>query len=410
MRKKDLLSFLLVLFCSFQKLDKKCKFVQDSMYQNCFVNEQQPNTNGDLNYLNLDTNGDLNYLNLDISSYVTGLSSNQKNYFESRKEEIKEYKEITSFLSNFRGFGNLGNHFGIIALSNAAEGLAKLILDGSIEKEEGKFFLDKITNIAFGISSYKNFDYPEKENALYLSHLNIILGIRELICKDKKYFPLNKKISEYLARKTLSDPQKHIRSFKNKKFKWPADQTATLYSLWLFDKNHHANLSRKPIEEWLNWMEENGKDKNTGLHYSEITGSTKYSRYPRGCALSFSIYYMSFFAPGEAKKLWEDYKKHYGVDLHFFYGFREWPKGAKKEVAKWDKDSGPILFGVGSAATVLAKKAALSVGDKKVFLKLSNTLRISIEIFKKIFEDESFNFLINSLLLNSSNYILDWEK
>ena len=53
------------------------------------------------------------------------------------------------------------------------------------------------------------------------------------------------------------------------------------------------------------------------------------------------------------------------------YGFREYLPDFK---SKWNPDSGPIINGVGIAATGLGLNAASTVGDKETFNKINNSL------------------------------------
>jgi hypothetical protein len=154
-------------------------------------------------------------------------------------------------------------------------------------------------------------------------------------------------------------------------------------------------------------------DKKTGLPYSEISGSD-YGKNPRGCALSFSTHYMSYFAPEEAKELWKKYKKNYKKNYLLFAGFREWPVGVK---GKEDTDSGPIIFDIGSAATGLAILGAKAMNDKITYFQLKNTIgfaRLGIDAFslmgnrnaKSVFN----NLLFSALAFNSNIYIKNWKK
>jgi len=80
---------------------------------------------------------------------------------------------------------------------------------------------------------------------------------------------------------------------------------------------------------------------------------------------------MSYFAPKEAKRLWASYVRNYKRDYILFAGFREWPPGINR---KEDMDSGPVIFGVGAAATGLALRASSAMGDKITYFQLRNTI------------------------------------
>ena len=260
----------------------------------------------------------------------------------------------------------------MIALSHISEGLANYSFCHPSQKKEVHQLIEQIvqettTNLS---------PYPSplqitslSEHGLYLTHLNIILASYQQIAQDKKYLPLQQKVSTYLAQETISDPQKHVRSYKDLPHKWPADQSATLYSIWLFDQQNKTTLSTKPIAEWLNYMDTNATDPKTHLPYSNITGKHN-GKIPRGCALSWSIRYISFFAPTQAKQLWSNYKKSHYESGFFISGFREFPTGITRES---DSDSGPIVRGIGVAASGFALPASKVMHDRSTYHALENT-------------------------------------
>ena len=62
---------------------------------------------------------------------------------------------------------------------------------------------------------------------------------------------------------------------------------------------------------------------------------------------------MEHFDSVHGQEQWELFKKHMMVEGYFLSGFREYLPGYK---GKWTPDSGPIIFGIGVAATGLALK------------------------------------------------------
>jgi len=323
-------------------------------------------------------------------SSANKLQNNQASLSDAVKKEEQSEKylkklvdeNIFEFLTTkFTGFekANVSSKgFRAIALSNIAEGLAHIAIEQPKKKDYLAPYLEKLVSIALNTSVNPYKTNLEKitelgSNGLYLSHLNIILGEYEKVAQNKKYYQLNKRISTYLATQSLNDRQKHMRSFENIEHKWPADQAALLYSLYLFDKNYKENESKEPIRAWLEYMKKNATDSKTGLHYSEVTGKTGYSKIPRGCALSWSIRYMSHFAPAEAKDLWAKYKKHFFEDYGLFGGFREWPKGMNRGS---DADSGPIINGVGAAATAFGLGAAKAMDNNAAYFKINNAINL----------------------------------
>ena len=219
--------------------------------------------------------------------------------------------------------------------------------------------------------------YPLDTHGLYLSHLNIALNAYVKVNTSDQYHKLAQRISEHLANLTLKDPYVHVPSFYDYTYRFPADQTATLYSLYLYDMNFKKNISKEPIQRWLKYMAEKGTNPQWSLPVSEVTGSNDTSQFPRGCALSWTVRYMTPFAPQEAKILWQSYKQVFKVDAVVAAGFREWPPGVKR---KADIDSGPIFFGVGSAASGIALAASKVIDDQSTYRKLFITSMFAKEL------------------------------
>ncbi len=270
----------------------------------------------------------------------------------------------------------------MIALSHISEGLVYYGTCHNSKKQEVHQLLEQIVQETTTTLS----PYPKPiqtaqldEHGLYLTHLNIILASYQQIAQDKKYFPLQEKISQYLAEKTTSDSQKHVRSYAHLPHKWPADQSATFYSLWRFDQQYNTSLSVQPINQWLGYMNNKATDPKTHLPYSNITGKN-YGKIPRGCALSWSIRYMNFFAPQQAKKLWSKYKQSHYDSGFFISGFREFPRGINGQS---DSDSGPIIQGIGVAASGFALPTSKVMGDHRTYNALEkskNTVEIALGI------------------------------
>jgi hypothetical protein len=161
--------------------------------------------------------------------------------------------------------------------------------------------------------------------------------------------------------------------------RWPADQSATLASLRRFDDAHgdaHGGADGSAHGELLTprlagaWQQFLASHSAGGLPWSEVTGQQKRGRLPRGCALSFGIRYTAEFDGALARRWWGLYKDRYLVDRGGLVGFREWPPGVELPA---DADSGPIVVGVGAAATAFGLLAARAVGDEEMATRLVAT-------------------------------------
>ena len=321
-----------------------------------------------------------------------GLSNNRS---ASNNGQQIRYERIKTFLlePNFNGFtGNdlfimqfikKGWGHDIAALSNMAEAMTNLALHNP-SNSEYKLLLQEILSRAIHpkVSPYtKSIDNMQSlgKYGYYLEHLNIILGCYQRIIGDE-HVQLNEKVSRHLLQSSMSYANYHADLLPNVNMKWSADQAAILYSIWLFDQNNKTDLSKELITKWLKYMEQKGTHKPTGLYKTEVLGTRKYSNQPRGCALSYLIHYLGRFAPCEAKKQWELYKKHMMTSIMGKKGFREYLPDYE---GSWSPDSGPIIAGVGIAATGLALNTASTIGDKKTYKALERSMNPVYAILSK---------------------------
>ncbi len=304
------------------------------------------------------------------------------------KHTTRRYNKIKSFLEddNFNGFTKdhlfimtfIKKGWGqdIAALSNMAEALVNISIKHVKNIDETKKLIDIVVKRAVHpkVNPYKkNIEKVDKlgKYGYYLEHLNIILGCYKIITSKDTFKSLNKKISYHLLELSMRYNNYHADLLPYVNMKWSADQAAIIYSIWLYDQNYNTSLSNEIINKWTYYMENYGIDKNTGLYKTEVLGTRKYSNHPRGCAMAYLLHYMGRFNPDLAKSKWILYKKHMKKSLLGLAGFREYLESYK---GRWTPDSGPIIKGIGVAASGLAMNTATTLGDTKTFEELNNSI------------------------------------
>lgn len=294
-------------------------------------------------------------------------------------DDLGEPAELADFFAHpGPALSRVSGGFGMIALSNLAEYYASRQHAGTLAQPVVCSRLGQIVDLALGgqINPYpiRKSGLPASlgGNGLYLSHLNIALAARRAVCGDGQHDDLGGRISRHLRRKSLNR-WAHAQSYSGRRQRWPADQAALLYSLWLHDRNTGGTLSAAPISRWLAYLSAAGLSDHHGLPVSEVTGATPTSKVPRGCALTFMVRYMAAFAPDEATALWQKTRTTLRVDVFGLSGLREWPPGYRGGT---DVDSGPIVWDVGSAATGLGIGAARVVGDAETHRRLQRTMAV----------------------------------
>ncbi len=240
--------------------------------------------------------------------------------------------------------------FRIITLSHLADGCA-----GQARAKPG---LNREARACAEAALRRALALGPSDDGLFLSHLNLVYGAVDQLgpCADAA---AHARLSAALARRSLRDPLKHVPSYNALELRWPADQTATLASLARFDAAHGTTVLAQPLAQWEVVMRRH-LDAKTGLPQSELTGKGPGAKFPRGCAQSFITRYLAEADPALAATWWAAYREHFLTRLGPVVGFREWPRGVER---RGDVDSGPIVLGIGTAASAFALAAAKAQGD-----------------------------------------------
>ena len=204
------------------------------------------------------------------------------------------------------------------------------------------------------------------KHGLYATHLAILYGVSRRLSVEERAEHL--RLVQLLARASLASTTNIVRSYAANKARWPADQSATLFALALYDDKEGTSYHRVPLRKFQ--QQHNLHLGKNGLPWSEWTGRHSSSAFSRGCALAYTVRYLAPLDAPFAKKLWASTWKHHGESLMGFEGLREWPRGVTR---KADADSGPIFFGVGASATAIGRIAASAVGQVKHRAALDST-------------------------------------
>ena len=208
------------------------------------------------------------------------------------------------------------------------------------------------------------------DHGLYLAHLMVIMTEARTRLGDKTLDTALHRVAKHLAARTKRAPRHHIASYAGDDARYPADQAVVLYALHRYDRLFGTDLAPPLINRWLGFMAVDGATID-GLHRSEVGGAKPWGRLARGCAMSWTIRYMAAFAPKRARTLWDRFVKKYEVSAWLLAGLREWPPGVDRPA---DLDSGPIVMGVGVAATAFAVGASRAVGDDERHRRLVRTM------------------------------------
>ena len=338
--------------------------------------------------------GKMNYQNI-LSNFFQNKHVNSGLFQRGDSQVSNRYIRIKEFLmkDDFNGFSSddlfimqfIKKGWGqdIAALSNMAEAMVNLSIKNPT-KSEYKTLMKQIVKRALHpkVNPYKK-DINKVNNlgkfGYYLEHLNIILGCYQKIV-DTHYSELNERVTVHLLNGSMMNSDFHADLLPYSKMKWSADQAAIIYSIWLFDRNNSTSHANQLIERWTSFMNKNQKHSSTGLYKTEVVGIKKYSNQPRGCALAYLIHYMHRFAEEDAKSQWRLFKMHMKVNVMGINGYREYLKSYD---GNWTPDSGPIIKGLGIAATGLALNASSTLGDIVTYKALEKGMTKIYKYFEK---------------------------
>jgi hypothetical protein len=152
---------------------------------------------------------------------------------------------------------------------------------------------------------------------------------------------------------------------------WPADNEIAAAALFLYsNQNPESEDAKRGYESVSRALAALEVD---GLPPSEVKPiSFEAKDVPRGCALSWTVAFRSYRDAESAKRLYRVYREQFFVSLGPVTGFREWPRGVERAA---DADSGPIIAGIGAAASAIGIGAASRAGESKDVASLLRVAR-----------------------------------
>lgn len=139
---------------------------------------------------------------------------------------------------------------------------------------------------------------------------------------------------------------------------WPADNVFAWRSLQLHDARYGTQYARAFAK--LRAALERGRDRRTGLAPSAVSLDGVAEDVPRGCALSWSLSTLPALDPTYAAAQWKAYRARFFRCAGGLCLVREYPPGVDRHM---DVDSGPMIDGLGMAASGLGLAAARANGD-----------------------------------------------
>ena len=204
-----------------------------------------------------------------------------------------------------------------------------------------------------------------KRQATYLGQINLALGCYRLVGGDDRFDLIQRRISDVLYRALLKADGQPLASFPN--YSWPFDTIPVLASLKLDDLQRRTKRTDALVKKHLAWVEQHGLHESTGLPYSRLG---KNQELPRGCDLSLRLCLLAQIDHLKAEALYQNYTKYFWLERGVAAGFAEWPRGISRFE---DNDSGPIILGIGTAASGLGIGTVLAMNDQTRLKRLATS-------------------------------------
>ncbi len=195
-----------------------------------------------------------------------------------------------------------------------------------------------------------------KDNAVYTGQINLAIGCYRLVGGDERYEILHEHLSELLHTELVRLKGRPLMSLP--KLRWPFDTIPVLVSLRLRDRATGTDRYSEAIRTQLAWARQEGTDRRTGLPWTRMTGAVREG--PRGCDISWRIMLLAQLDRPYAGRMYRNYVRWFWLQRPPLVGFAEWPEG---KTVYQDADSGPIVDGIGMAATGFGYGAAMAGGD-----------------------------------------------
>lgn len=205
-------------------------------------------------------------------------------------------------------------------------------------------------------------------HAAYLGYTNLAISLHRSLVPGSRYDAIGARITEALARRVEASPSALVETYPGVTF--PVDTAAVVGSIGLADRasggDHRAAMAKYVAAIRAHFMVD-------GLLVQIAAPDGAHLDAARGSGTALASYFVSFADVDLARDLWTGAKRALYTDVAGFGALREYPQGAS---GGGDIDSGPIVLGLGVAASGFAMAPARMFGDREAFAGLWATAHL----------------------------------
>ncbi|SKC72893.1 hypothetical protein [Ohtaekwangia koreensis] len=196
------------------------------------------------------------------------------------------------------------------------------------------------------------------------------LGLESMSKRNIEEVNLFKQQCESIAHALDSSVSPYLESYY--KAAWPADMLMCIASLGLHDQLYTPRYTAT-IETWLKKVKTN-LDVNGLIPHAADAVTGKPNEDARGSSQSLMLVFLYEIDPDFARQQFELYKRCFLGSCLGLPGIREYCNGT---AGSGDIDSGPVIFGMGAAATLVGMRTMATYHDHSN----ANALECGIEAF-----------------------------
>jgi hypothetical protein len=210
-------------------------------------------------------------------------------------------------------------------------------------------------------------DLPLKYGVFYRGWTNYLLGKRLELKQDSALLHKFKTNCDEIAMAYNTNQSPYLESYYQAA--WPADNVVAMASLAIQNK-FSTNLQKSTLESWLKKvktkLDQNGRiphrvDWETGESVDES----------RGNSMSLMLCLLQDIDSDFAQKQFDNYKTDFLDARLGLPGVREHAKGVQ---GNGDIDSGPVIWGIGGAASIVGQRTMATYAEWNTFQGLRNSI------------------------------------
>ena len=298
----------------------------------------------------------------------------------SGRQLSKRFDQIQFFQRNMPPIPKINTpawEYWVLAQSNLVQALETYAVKYPEKDSIASILVSEITHKMVGEEQFPFKKYPKRwpNQALYLSHLNIVLATYQRMNQDDSYADLNKKISNYLSKEIIVSPYKNIHTAGKNEGYFPSENAVILEGLRLTDEVQNTHFLQRTQQDWTRFISRELLFDNTKLPCTNFDKTDKCKLLPQSTYLCWMTSYIYHVDEDFSKQIWHQTK--------FF--FKESPLLLWANFDRYHPDDIPPAYGKNNPRplevlqpNIIAKVTAAALRNRVTYFQLNNLFQLKI--------------------------------